>query len=184
MSGRQQLSAPAPAFTERTAWQPFGTGWVPLHGSVLGAGVSFEWHDLKTHEPFDWGQSFHPCTIEICLNLEGEGKINAGRMEAAFAPMTVGFYCRAQQPLSATREANQRHQFLSIEMSFDFLQQQLGEFVTSLHPLVRDVVSNRLEKSAVAPVARMNSRHQQLLGSLRQAPVLAVAQTAWYRAKA
>jgi AraC family transcriptional regulator len=184
MSGKQKQPSFAPAFTERTAWQQFGAGWVPLHGSVLGSGVSFEWHDFKTHAPFDWGQSFHPRTIEICLNLEGDGKIDAGRMEAAFAPMTVGFYCRAQQPLSATREANQRHQFLSIEMSFDFLQQQLGEFVTSLHPLVRGVLSERSVKSFVAPVARMSSRHQQMLSSLRQAPVLAVAQGAWYRAKA
>lgn len=184
MPVRQKQTAQAPVFTERTAWRQFGTGWVPLHGSVLGSGVSFEWHDFKTHAPFDWGQSFHPRTVEICLNLEGDGKINTSRMEAAFAPMTVGFYCRAQQPLHATREANQRHQFLSIEMSLDFLQQQLGEFVTSLHPLVRDVVSERPEKSFVAPVALMNSRHQQILSSLRQAPVLAVAQPAWFRAKA
>ena len=157
MPVRQKQTAQAPVFTERTAWRQFGTGWVPLHGSVLGSGVSFEWHDFKTHAPFDWGQSFHPRTVEICLNLEGDGKINTSRMEAEFAPMTVGFYCRAQQPLHATREANQRHQFLSIEMSLDFLQQQLGEFVTSLHPLVRDVVSERPEKSFVAPVALMNS---------------------------
>ena len=40
------------------------------------------------------------------------------------------------------------------------------------------------KKSAVAPVTRLSSRHQQLLASLRQAPVLIVAQAAWYRAKA
>jgi AraC family transcriptional regulator len=184
MSAKLKQPPDAPVFTERAAWHQFGAGWLPLHGSVAGSGVSFEWHDFKTHGPFDWGQSFHPNTIEICLNLEGNGKINAGRAEAAFTPMTVGFYRRGQQVLSATREANQRHQFLSIEMSFDFLQKNLGEFVVSLHPLVREVVSSRSDKSAVAPVTRMTSRHQQLLASLRQAPVLAVAQAAWYRAKA
>ena len=182
MSAKQPPDAPA--FTERAAWHQFGAGWLPLHGSVLGSGVSFEWHDFKTHGPFDWGQSFHPNTVEICLNLEGNGKISTGRNEVAFAPMTVGFYRRGQQMLSAAREASQRHQFLTIEMSFDFLRQHLGEFVASLHPLVRDAVSSQPDKSAVAPVTRMTSRHQQMLSSLRQAPVLAIAQAAWYRAKA
>jgi AraC family transcriptional regulator len=184
MSAKLKQPPDGPVFTERAAWRQFGAGWLPLHGSVLGSGVSFEWHDFKTHGPFDWGQSFHPSTIEICLNLEGSGTISVGRNEAAFAPMTVGFYRRGQQPLSATREANQRHQFLSIEMSFDFLRQHLGEFVTSLHPLVREAVSGRTEKCAVTDVMRMTSRHQQLLASLRRAPVLAIAQAAWYRAKA
>lgn len=183
MSGTAKTPS-RPAFTERPAWSRFGAGWRPLHGSVRGSGVSFEWHDFKTHEPFDWGQSFHPGSVEICLNIEGEGRVASKEMETAFAPMTVGFYRRGQQPLRATRSANQRHQFLTIEMSFDFLAQHLGEFVTSLHPLVRDIVSNRSTESAVAPVTRLTSRQQQLLASLRQAPVLALAQTIWYQAKA
>jgi AraC family transcriptional regulator len=173
-----------PAFTERPAWSQFGAGWLPLHGSILGSGVSFEWHDFKTHNAFDWGQSFHPSTIEICLNLEGEGKISGGGLEATFEPMTVGFYRQGQKSLCATRNANQRHQFLTIEMSFDFLREHLDEFVTSLHPLVREVMIGKPRESAVAPPIRLTSRHQQLLSSLRQAPVLALAQKVWYQAKA
>ena len=69
-------------------------------------------------------------------------------------------------------------------MSFDFLRRHLGEFVTSLHPLVREIVSGQSEKSAVAPPTRLTSRQQQLLASLREAPVLALAQSVWYQAKA
>ena len=184
MSAISKQLAGRPAFTERPAWREFDAGWLPLHGSVAGSGVSFEWHDFKTHKPFDWGQSFHPSTVEVCLNLEGEGKVGSAGNEASFAPMTVGFYRRGDRPLRATREANQRHQFLTIEMSFDFLRQHLGEFVTSLHPLVREAIGGDSSESVVAPVTRLTSRHQQLLTSLRQAPVLAIAQTAWYRAKA
>jgi AraC-like DNA-binding protein len=184
MSGMTKSSVQNAAFSEHPAWRQFGAGWRPLHGSVLGSGVSFEWHDFKTREPFDWGQSFHPQSIEICLNVEGDAGISSGREEMAFAPMTVGFYRRGEQPLRGIRQANQRHQFLTIEMSFEFLRQHLSEFVTSLHPLVRDVVSGRLDESAVAGVTRLASRHQQLLASLRQAPVLALAQKIWYQAKA
>jgi AraC family transcriptional regulator len=171
-------------FTERPVWSRFGSGWRPLHGSVVDSGVSFEWHDFKTHEAFDWGQSFHPGSVEICLNIEGEGKVASREMETIYEPMTVGFYRRAQQPLRATRQAGQRHQFLTIEISFGFLKERLEPFVTSLHPMVRDVMGNRCDDSAVAPVMRLTSRQQQLLASLRQAPVLALAQTIWYQAKA
>jgi AraC family transcriptional regulator len=156
-----------------------------LHGTFPRAGASFEWHDFKTSgEEFDWGKTFHPGSIEVCLNLEGNGKVALSKNEVAFAPLTVGFYRRGEQPLRATRAANQRHQFLTVEMSFDFLRRHLGEFVTSLHPLVREIVAGQSEKSAVAPVIRLTSRQQQLLASLREAPVLALAQSIWYQAKA
>jgi AraC-like DNA-binding protein len=173
-----------PAFSERPAWRAIGDGWRHLHGSVRGAGVSFEWHDFKANSEFDWGKSFHPGSIEVCLNLEGEGRVSFNKSAAAFTPLTAGFYRRGEQVLPATRSANQRHQFLTVEMSFDFLRRHLGEFVTSLHPLVREVVAGQSEKSAIALPTRLTSRQQQLLASLREAPVLALAQSVWYQAKA
>lgn len=174
-----------PAFTERPAWQNIGDGWRHLHGSVHGAGASFEWHDFKTSgSEFDWGKTFHPGSVEVCLNLEGNGKVALGKSEMTFAPLTVGFYRRGEQPLVATRNKKQRHQFLTVEMSFNFLRQHLNEYVTSLHPLVREVVASQSEKSAIASVTRLTSRQQQLLASLREAPVLALAQSVWYQAKA
>ena len=173
-----------PPFTERPVWQAVGAGWRHLHGSVRGAGVSFEWHDFKAREAFDWGRSFHPDSVEVCLNLEGEGRVGFNKQEAVFLPMTAGFYRRSEQVLSATRQANQRHQFLTVEMSFDFLRQHLGDCVSSLHPLVREIISGQSKKSAVTPPTRLTLRQQQLLASLRDAPVLALAQPVWYQAKA
>jgi AraC family transcriptional regulator len=175
---------PAPVFTERPAWHAIGNGWRHLHGSVNGAGLSFEWHNFTVREELNWGKSFHPGSIEVCLNREGNGRVAFNKKAAAFTPLTIGFYRRGDEVLPATRQANQQHQFLTVEMSFGFLRQHLGEFVTSLHPLVRDVVSGHSEKSAVAPTTRLTTRQLQLLGSLRQAPVLAMAQSVWYQAKA
>lgn len=174
----------APAFTERPAWTEVGDGWKHIHGSVSTGGVSFEWHDFKTGAEFDWGKSFHPNSVEICLNLAGNGKVSFKNTEAAFAPLTAGFYRRGEQELEATRQTNELHRFLTVEMSFDFLQRHLSQFVTSLHPLVRDVVAGKPKDSAISPVTRLTNRHQQLLASLRQAPVLALAQSLWYQAKA
>ena len=182
--GREPGINIAPVFTERRVWSGVGNGWRHLHGSIHGAGVSFEWHNFEAHDEFDWGKSFHPGSVEICLNLAGNGRVAFHRCEIAFTPLTAGFYRRGEQPLRAVRQAHQRHQFLTVEMSFNFLRQHLGDFVLSLHPLLRDVVAGQSEKSAVTPPTRLTSRQQQLLSSLREAPVFAVAQKLWYQTKA
>ncbi len=174
----------APAFSERAVWEMVGEGWRHLHGSVRGTGVSFEWHDFAAADQFDWGRSFHPGSVEVCLNIAGEGRVRAGRQEIIFGPLTAGFYRRGNRPLEAWRAGRQQHRFLTVEISYDFLRRQMEGFRESLHPLVSDIFTTRGERSAVAPAIRLTSRLQQLLASLREPPVLAVAQTAWYQAKA
>jgi AraC family transcriptional regulator len=173
-----------PAFTERPTWHAIGKGWRHLHGSVTGTGLSFEWHHFTVHKEFNWGKSFHPGSIEVCLNREGNGRVAVNKHQAEFTPLTIGFYRCGEEALPATRQANQQHQFLTVEMSFDFLRRHLSEHAASLHPLVREVVSGQSEKSAVAPTTRLTTRQQQLIASLRDAPVLSMAQSVWYQAKA
>ncbi|HEU5395853.1 MAG TPA: AraC family transcriptional regulator [Verrucomicrobiae bacterium] len=171
-------------FSEEPAWRQFAGGWRPLHGSVRDTGASFEWHDFKTQREFDWGNSFHPGCVEVCLNLEGEGVLTLAGANTAVTPFTAAFYRRCAEPLPATRAARQRHRFLTVEMSFDFLRRHLEGFAVSLHPLVREVVVDQAKESAVAPPTRLTARHQQLIASLREAPILALAQPVWYQAKA
>ena len=58
------------------------------------------------------------------------------------------------------------------------------EVRTLVEKRVREVVAGQSEKSAVVTPARLTSRQQQLLASLREAPVLAAAQKLWYQTKA
>jgi AraC-like DNA-binding protein len=171
-------------FTERPVWRTVGDGWKHLHGSVQDAGVSFEWHDFKSQQEFNWGRSFHPDSLEVCLNLAGEGRVSCNQQEAVFAPLSGGFYRQGDQPLCARRSAGQRHQFLTVELSLDFLRRHLGGCAASLHPLVRQAVAGPGTASAVTPPLRLTSRQQQLLTSLRAVPVLGAAQPVWYQAKA
>lgn len=173
-----------PLFSERSVWRTVGAGWRHLHGNVRHLGVSFEWHDFTAPEEFDWGRSFHPESLEICLNFAGEARIGSAMPTVRLQPLMVGLYRRGETPLPASRVGGQQHQFLTVEMSFDFVRRHLGGGEAGLHPLVRQILDERTPDSAVAQPVRLTARQQQLLASLREAPVLAAAQSVWYAGKA
>jgi len=170
-------------FSETKAWQAVGEGWRQLHGSYRDLGFSFEWHDFTTAQEVDWGRSFHPDSVEICLNLAGRGSVLEGKRRLDFAPMTAGFYWQHRERLAATRAAGERHQFLTVELSPAFLRAHLSGNETHLHPIVQSVL-NETKSVAVSDPIRLSAEHQQLISSLRHPPVFAGAQPIWYQAKA
>lgn len=175
-------SGRVPAFSERQAWAPVGAGWSQLHGSYRELGFSFEWHDFTAQMPVDWGRSFHPGSLEICLNLSGRGLVSNGSQEMIFMPLTAGFYRQGACNLSARRQPGERHQFLTVELSPDFLRTYLSTGDANLHPVARDVLEGG-QSAALSEVTRLTAEQQQAVGSLRHPPVLTSAQPIWYRAK-
>ena len=63
---------------EQHAWREVKDGWCPLYGDVDKIGVAIEWHDFRTEHSFNWGRTFHPRSLEFCLNLDGRGAVGAG----------------------------------------------------------------------------------------------------------
>jgi AraC family transcriptional regulator len=175
--------ASGPAFSEAGAWRDVGGGWQPLFGSFRGVGYSIEWHDFSANKEFDWAASFHPGCVELCLNLDGEGFVQGGDSRVEFAPNTAGFYRRESEPLIGRRKAGQRHQFLTVEFSTDFLARHLKGMEPMLHPLVRSAVEEKSQHGA-GVATRLTADQQQLVGTLRQPPVYAAAQPLWYQCKA
>ncbi len=173
-----------PIFSEAGAWRDVGGGWQPLFGSFRGAGFSIEWHDFFAKREFDWGASFHPGCVELCLNLEGNGLVAGKNSRAEFAPGTAGFYHRRDEPLTATRAAKEPHQFLTVEFSVPFLAKHLAETKSVLHPVVLAAMENVSAAPAVSVPVRLGAAQQQLISTLRQPPVYAAAQPLWYQCKA
>lgn len=172
-------------FTEAEAWRDVGKGWQPLFGSFRGAGYSIEWHDFFARRELDWGASFHPGCVELCLNLDGHGSVECKQGRMDFAPNTVGFYHRRNEPLTARRAANEQHQFLTVEFSCPFLARHLADLGPMLHPLVRTAMEDGAAGRVIpAATVRLTSGHQQLIATLRQPPVYAAAQPLWYQCKA
>src|SRR5580704_7369756 len=123
-------------FSEGEIWRSVGGEWRKLHGGIYDEGVSVEWHGFEAKKEFDWSESFHSESLELCLNLEGDGSVRDGKRSVRFVPMTAGFYLPGAGGLKAMRGGRQRHRFLSIEFSREFLRQHLAQCDGALHPLV------------------------------------------------
>lgn len=181
------LSAvPAPAlraFSESDAWAGVGDGWRHLHGSFRELGFSVEWHDFEAKEDLDWGQSFHSGGVEICLNLTGTGWVRDGGRTLPLKPLTAGFYGQRNRSLSAWRKGGERHQFITVELSCEYLARHITASDAQLHSQLAAFVGNQLE-AHISDVIRLGSEHQQIIASLRKPPVYEAAQRMWYQAKA
>jgi AraC-like DNA-binding protein len=173
----------APAFSEVMVWSTIGAGWRQLAGDFRHRGFSFELHEFTTPNDLDWGASFHPGSVELCLNLEGDGSIGEGRNAIQLTPKTAAFYCRAATALPGVRPGKIRHQFITVEYSVEFLAKHLASASESLHPLVRSAIGGQPTTSVSQPF-RLNAALQQTILSLRHPPVLAAAQGLWFESKA
>lgn len=176
--------APVPAFAEGPAWKAVGPGWRPLFGSYHNLGFSFEWHEFTAAPQFDWSKSFHPGSLELCLNLEGTGQLSDGKQSVTLPPQHYSFYFQGSPVLTATRNPGERHRFITIELSPAFLQEHFQKQAENLHPVVRSVVRGELRASAVTAPDRLLTTLHQLVESLRHCPVFSPAQEVWFRCKA
>jgi len=171
-------------FTEADAWRDVGKGWQPLFGSFHGAGYSFEWHDFLAKREFDWGASFHPGCVELCLNLDGHGFVEGRNGRTELTPGSAAFYHRKAAPLNAWRAINEQHQFLTVEFSCPFLAKHLAGVEGVLHPIVKAAIEDCPCEQVASSTVRLNTAQQQLIATLRQPPVYASAQPLWYQCKA
>ena len=170
---------------EQDAWREVKDGWRPLYGDVDQFGVAVEWHDFRTARSFDWGKSFHPRSLEFCLNLEGHGRVGAGgRTRSHYAPGNCGYYAIGEEPLPASRRANDHHQFVTLEFSRNHLQKQFVQNESDLEPEIRRVIFGGKDESVVAPARPMSIEQRSVVATLADPPVAKAAQILWYQSKA
>jgi AraC-like DNA-binding protein len=128
----------------------------------------------------DWGRSFHPGSLEICLNFSGNGTLQDGTAERALGPNQVAIYTLQTKRLRAMRSANSLHRFLTLELSPDFLRTHFGSELERLKlPIVRFIELGAkappyLEIKAL-PAALLASRVQFV-----EPPVPEPARRTWY----
>jgi AraC-like DNA-binding protein len=168
---------------ERSAWREVKDGWRPLYGDVESMGVAVEWHDFRTSRAFNWGRTFHPRSLEFCLNLDGRGEI-AGPVKAGYAPGTSGYYAIGDEPLTASRLANDHHQFATLEFSRAHLRKQFVNSEADLEPQIRRIIFGDKDDTVVAPTRPMSIQQRAVIANLAEPPVSKAAQVLWYQSKA
>lgn len=173
-------------FTEAVAWNSVRPGWRQLSGNFRDLGYSVEWHDFVADGDLDWSRSFHPGGLEICLNLAGRAEVRRGASALEFGTCTAGFYAQKEPRLKAVRRGGERHQFITVELSLEFVKARAPGPATGLHPSLADWLGEKPGSpvAAVSEVVRLSSEQQQVAASLRHPPVYAAAQPMWYEAKA
>jgi len=166
---------------ENSAWAQVKEGWRQLYGSFAREGVSVENHEFEATKALNWGRSFHRNSVELCLNLRGNGTVHDGRTEARYQPHTVGFYCNANSDLEAQRNPGETHSFITVELSRDYVETQVHSMEDDLHPALRRWLINR--GGSAAAVGAMSPGQEVTFQALRQPPVPLAAQKLWYKAK-
>jgi len=173
------------AHSEQIAWHSVAPGWQQLYGDFDKDGMSVEWHDFRTTRQLDWGRSFHPHSLEFCLNLEGRGAVGTkGNARSDYLPGNSGYYAIGEEPLPASRQAHDRHQFVTLEFSRRHLRKQFVQNEADLEPEIRRVIFDDKEESVVAPVRPMSIQQRNVVASLAEPPVAKAAQVLWYQSKA
>ena len=167
------------------AWCAVPNGWRQLYGDFDRLGLSVEWHEFRTDEALDWGRSFRPHSVEFCLNMDGRGAVaheNRGRGD--YVSGTSGYYSLGNDPLVATRDAHDRHRFVTLEFSRKHLQQQLEHCEADLDPQMRAAIFPVKETAVVSQPRPMSVQQRDVVATLAQPPVPKAAQILWYQSKA
>jgi AraC family transcriptional regulator len=173
------------AQAEQGAWSQVELGWRQLYGDFDRLGISIEWHDFRLPQAIDWGRSFHQRSLEFCLNLNGRGAVGAkGQTRSNYNPGNSGYYAIANEPLPASRQANDHHQFVTLEFSREHLQKQFVQSEADLEPEIRRVIFGDKDQSVVAPARPMSTQQRDVVASLAEPPVAKAAQILWYQSKA
>ena len=173
---------------EAAAWRPLGGTWRQLYGGFYESGVSIEWHDIEPAKAFDWSRTFHPQSLELCLNLEGEGSIQCGSASMKFEAVSAGFYVRGQQPIRARREPGQRHRFITIEFSPAYARRRLAGCDGALHSAVENfLLAGRQDAGApsegLGRVHRLTAEQEQLIAQMQSPSTPQAARPLWYEGK-
>ena len=177
LPGRKPRALP---LSEATASERMPEGWRRLYGGPGDLGLSVEWHDFEPATSFEWSRCFHPGSLELCLNLAGEGCVQCATRRLEFAPATSGFYVCKENELRAWRRPGARHRFLTVGFSPRFLRDRLSACDGALHPLVERFVLQGARPAGLGEIHRLTPEQERWIAQLAHPPTVQAARRLWY----
>ena len=169
-----------PPFQEQAAWSQIEGTWQPLHGSFFDSGLSIEWHNFRVEREMDWGRSFHPGSLEICLNYAGTGILQDGDLDINLGPDKIAIYILHKERIRALRHANTAHRFFTLEISPSFLQKHFANQLNLLKPTIRNFVTEQAKTPPWLEILPLPASLLALRVQFVEPPVPQPAQETWY----
>ena len=158
------------SFSEKEIWREVDGEWKLLFGGFDTAGISVEWHDFLTPRLLEWGRSFHPESLEICVNFEGKGKFEKGRgVLSESGPRSVSYYTQGR--MKSWRDAGERHCFLTIETSRPWLARAIGESAKHCPREVRAFLEGSARATALPQARPMTTWVRRAVEEMLNPPV-------------
>ena len=176
-------TSPLPFSTEAAAWKCIDGVWRKIHGGFTDKGISIEWHDFSNGEVLDWAESFHPLSLEICLNFSGQGKLRQEKVAQDVSAEQIAIYVTGDKAIEAQRNTGHLHRFFTIELSADYLRTQLSFVMGGLKPEVRNFLDRPDKARAILHVGQMPAHLLNYRLYLLDPPVHATAYEVWYQSK-
>lgn len=170
----------APITEEDGAWQHIRGTWRLLHGGFVEQGLSIEWHDFHLNKDMDWGRSFHPGSMEICLNFSGSGVLQDGVAERSIGPNQIAIYTLQNRRLRATRTADSIHRFLTLELSPGFLRGNFGAELDKLKPPIRHFAEHGIKAPSYLEIKTLPASLLPARVQFVEPPVSEPARRTWY----
>lgn len=168
---------------EEHVWRKVDGLWKPLFGGFQSHGVSIEWHEFQIDAPLAWSRSFHPHSLEICLNYTGGAELQENRTTERLESEQLATYTIRDELIGAVRESGSVHRFITVELSPDYLGRQFALVLDGVKPEVLKFIDSPEQfapwiQTQSLPVALLALR-QQLLDP----PVVPGALSMWYAGK-
>ena len=179
-------AAPSASLREAAAWTGIDGTWKPLYGSFDNQGVSVEWHDFSNAEEIDWSRSFHPESLEVCLNFSGHGSLGQKKSQGPFklGPEQVALTTTGNDRVAAERTPGHMHRFLTVELSAAYLRAELAS--VDRGTLLPEVGRFLDDPARAKPAAQVVPMVPALLAHrlhLVEPPVGPAARPLWYQSK-
>jgi len=168
------------SFSEVPFWRALKADWRQLYGGYEQTGVSMEWHDFELEREAEWSRSFHPGSLELCVNLGGRAAFSA-RTEQP--PSKVVYLYAPGAGFHATRLPGPKHIFLTIEMSAAWLRANLAEGWENVRPELLEFLAGPPRSGSLLSFAPLRDETSTAARSVELPRISGPGTYLWLRAR-
>jgi AraC-like DNA-binding protein len=97
--------------------------------------------------------------------------------------LTAGFYLPGGNALQARRRGKQRHRFLTVEFSREFLRGHLAQGDGALHPLVEAFIRDNACPANIGEIRRLTAAQERIVAQMPQPPTVQAARSLWHKSQ-